>query len=119
MALDMVNVTVNATGGPNDAATPEGHFVFIPDGVLYPAVPNGGPIVPNIVQGNLVNGTSTVALVASDNFDPNVLDWGVTINIRGLATIHGHPLTINFADGADQSIWDILTANGWTPTALV
>lgn len=118
MALNMVNVTVAATGGPNDASLPEGHFVFLPDGALYPTSAGQGPIVPNIVQGTLVSGTATVALVASDNFAANVLNWSTIINIRGLPTIHAHPLTINFSDGANQDIWTILTNNGWTPVAL-
>jgi hypothetical protein len=116
MSLNTVNVTIEATSG--DASIPEGNYSFCPDGMQYPAVVGGGPIVPAIVHGQLVNGTATAVLIASDNFATNILNWACIINIRGLPTVKAGSLTINFSDGATQDIWTILTNNGWNPVQL-
>jgi hypothetical protein len=115
MTISVVNVTIEATAAPYDATSVEGNFTFCPDGKLYPAVSGGGPIVPAIVHGSLVNGAATAVLVATDNFGTNVLNWDCIINIRGLPTVKASNLTINFASGGTQDIWTILTNNGWTP----
>jgi hypothetical protein len=118
MTINVVNVTIEATSAPYDTTSVEGNYTFCPDGVMYPAVVGGGPIVPAIVHGTLTNGSATVQLVASDNFGTNVLNWALIMNIRGMPTVKASNITINFSDGATQDIWTILTANGWSPVAI-
>lgn len=119
MSLNTVTVTVAAQGGPNDASTPEGNFVFSPNGTMWPATNGALPIDPAVQTGTLTNGTASVVLVASDNFSAGVLNWDVIINIRGLPTVNFPGLPIMYATGANQSIWDILQYNGWTPVPQV
>jgi len=118
MTINVVAVTIEATSAPYDATSVEGNYSFCPDGVMYPAVVGGGPIVPAIVHGQLVNGSASVTLVASDNFGTNVLNWALIMNIRGMPTVKASNLTINFSNGSTQDIWTILTNNGWNPTQL-
>jgi hypothetical protein len=118
MTINNVTVTIEATGTPGSTNVPEGNYTFCPDGVLYPAVAGGGPIVPAMVHGTLSAGSASAVLIASDNFGANILNWATIINIRGLPTIKASNLTINFADGATQDIWTILTNNGWIPVQL-
>jgi hypothetical protein len=113
--VNLVSVTIAASDSPADAGSPEGYFVFAPSGVMWPDASNL-PIVPMVVHGVLVNGTATVSLVASDSFGAGVLTWDVIINIRGLPTINVAGVPVNFASGATQSIWSILSAAGWSPT---
>jgi hypothetical protein len=115
MALNLVTVTVAAQGSPIDAAPPEGHFVFVPNGTMWPLAPGSLPIVPDIQQAPLVLGTASVQLVASDNFALGILNWDVIINIAGLPTVSYSGFPVLFASGASQSVWDILTVNGWIP----
>jgi hypothetical protein len=115
MTINVVTVVVAATASPVDVSSAEGHFVFVPNGYMYPMVPGTLPIVPMIQKGTLVNGTASVQLVASDNFAAQVLAWDVIINIRGLPTINQPDMPVLFAAGATQSVWDILLANGWLP----
>jgi len=118
MSLNMVTVTIEATGTPGSTTYPEGHFVFVPDGLAYPGPIGGGPIIPQMVQGYLVNGSASVSLVASDNFTAGVLNYSVIVNIRGIPTVTVKQITINFSNGATQDLWTILTNNGWSPTPL-
>ena len=53
--------------------------------------------------------------IASDNFAAGVLTWDVIINVRGLPTVNMAAVPINFALGANQNIWTILSAAGWAP----
>jgi hypothetical protein len=117
VSLNLVTVTVAAMASPVDATAPEGHFVFVPNGTLWPGVPGSLPIDPQIERGTLTLGTASVQLVASDNFAASVLNWDVIINIRGLPTINVKAFPVLFASGASQSVWDILAANGWTPVS--
>lgn len=116
MSLSLVTVTIAATVSPTDTTQAEGNGVFVPSGVQWPA-PGNVPIVPRIVPFTLTNGSATVQLVASDNFAIGVLTWNVIINIRGLPTINVPDVPVNFATGASQNVFDILTAAGWTPTS--
>jgi hypothetical protein len=115
VALNVVTVTVAVSDSPVDAVSAEGHYVFVPNGTQWPATIGAFPIVPMIQRGTLVLGTSSVQLVASDNFAAYVLSWDVIINVRGIPTINVPALPVLFASGATQSIWDILQANGWIP----
>jgi len=122
MALNMVTVTIAIQVGPNDSSA-EGTFIFSPNGVLWDGTPGDTPIVPAIQQGHLSNGTGSVQLVASDNFSTGVLNWDVIINIRGMPTINfpALPILYTITVGGvptatpNQSIWDILLTNGWSP----
>ena len=114
MTVNVVNVTVAADNSPADLATAEGNAVAVPSGVEWPDT-SGNPIVPMVVHGYLVNGTCTLQLVASDNFSAGVLTWDFIINIRGLPTVNVPGVAVNFASGATQNVWTILSAAGWTP----
>jgi hypothetical protein len=116
MTINQVTVTIAAQGSPLDALPPQGNFVFSPNGVMWPGTAGSLPIDPSIQHGFLVLGTASVQLVASDNFSAGVLNWDCIINIRGLMTINAPSLTINFATGPTQSIWDILSSNGYVLT---
>lgn len=114
MTANLVNVVVAADASPADQAAAEGNVVAVPSGVEWPDT-GGNPIVPAVVHGTLENGTCTIVLVASDNFDPGVLTWDLVINIRGLPTVTVADVPVNFALGATQNVWTILQAAGWTP----
>lgn len=116
MTYNTVNVTVAVDNSPVDLATAEGNVVAVPSGTEWPDTSNN-PIVPMVVHGTLVSGTCTLVLVASDNFGAGVLNWDFIVNIRGLPTVNVASVPVNFANGATQSIWTILTAAGWTPTS--
>lgn len=114
MTLNVVNVTVAADSSPADLVTAEGNVVAIPSGEMWPDT-SSNPIVPMVVHGTLVGGTCTIELVASDNFTTGVLTWDFIINLRGMPTINVPGCAVNFSGGANQSVWSILTAAGWTP----
>jgi hypothetical protein len=113
MSLNLVTVSITVQGSPIDTVSQEGNFVFSPNGVLWPGTPGSFPIDPAIQHGFLTGGTASVQLVASDDFSAGVLTWDCIMNIRGLPTIHAYGLIINYATGATQSIWDILSSNGF------
>lgn len=119
MSLNVVTVTVAADASPADPTTAEGNVVAVPAGARWPDTSND-PIVPMVVHGTLNDGSSVtpgacaLSLVASDNFTAGVLDWTFIINIRGLPTVT-YTAPVNFASGANQSVWSILSAAGWTP----
>jgi hypothetical protein len=115
MTLNLVTVTVAATASPADASSVEGHYVFVPNGTEWPATLGSLPIIPEIQTGFLTLGTSSVQLVASDNFTAGVLNWDVILNIRGMPTINMSALPVLFASGASQSLWDIMIVNGYIP----
>lgn len=117
MSLNLVTVTITVQGSPIDTVSQEGNFVFSPNGVLWPGTPGSFPIDPAIQHGFLTGGTASVQLVASDDFSAGVLTWDCIMNIRGLPTIHAYGLIINYATGATQSIWDILSSNGFGLTS--
>lgn len=114
MTVNVVNVTVAADNSPADLATAEGNVVAVPSGTEWPDT-SGNPIVPMVVHGTLAGGTCTIQLVASDNFSPGVLNWDFIINIRGLPTVNFPGAAVNFASGANQSVWTILDTAGWRP----
>lgn len=114
MTVNVVNVIVAADSSPADLATAEGNAIAVPSGTEWPDT-NDNPIVPMVVHGTLTNGTCTLVLVASDNFGAGVLNWDFIINLRGLPTVNVPGVPVNFSNGATQSVWDILTAAGWTP----
>jgi len=118
MALNLVNVTVSAIGSPIDATEPEGNYTFVPSGTQWPSTDGVSAVVPAVIHGQFAanTDTATVQLVASDNFSQGVLTWNVLINIRGLPTINVRDVPVNYADGASQNIFTILTNNaGWIP----
>lgn len=122
MTVNVVNVTVAAD--TSAGAVAEGNVVAVPSGTQWPDVSNN-PIVPVVVHGTLgdgLNGATAgeciLPLVASDNFAAGVLKWDFIINIRGLPTVSVAGCVVNFASGATQSVWSILTAAGWTPAAM-
>jgi len=121
VTLNVVNVVVAADPSPVDiqasggSAFPEGNVLAVPSGVMWPDT-SSNPIVPMVVHGALQSGTCTIGLVASDNFGAGVLTWDFIINIRGLPTVNVPAVPVNFASGATQNVWTILTAAGWTPT---
>lgn len=115
MSFLTVAVTVAAdTFSPDPNTYAEGNVVAVPSGTMWPDA-NDLPIVPMVVHGNLELGTCTLQLVASDNFATGVLRWDLIVNIRGMPTVNQPGCVINFADGATQSVWDILSAAGWSP----
>ena len=122
MTVNTVNVVVAADNSPADLATAEGNVVAVPSGTQWPDT-NNVPIVPMVVHGTLGDrlnggtaGQAIIVLVASDNFTAGVLNWDIIVNIRGLPTVNVPGVPVNFANGATQSVWTILTAAGWTPT---
>lgn len=117
MTLNTVTVTVAAQGSPADLVPPEGHYVFVPNGTMWPATAGALPVVPDIQTGVLVLGTAAAVLVASDNFASGILNWDCIINIQGLPTVNFPGFPVLFALGASQSVWDILAASGWNPVA--
>ena len=114
MTASTVNVTVTADVSPADGSPAEGNVVAVPNGTQWPDL-SGNPSVPMVVHGTLAAGTCTLVLVASDNFSAGVLTWDIIINIRGLKTVNVQAVPVNFASGATQSVWTILSAAGWTP----
>jgi hypothetical protein len=117
MTFNLVTVTIAAQASPVDTLTPQGNYIFSPNGTEWPGTPGSLPIVPQIQSGHLTSGTGSVQLVASDNFAVGVLAWDIIINIRGLPTAIYSTVPINFASGAAQSVWDILSAAGWVPVS--
>ena len=113
MSLNLVTVTITVSGAPTDTVSPEGVFVFSPNGVLWPGTAGSFPIDPEVQHGFLTAGTASVQLVASDNFAAGVLNWDVIINIRGMPTVNAPALIVDYATGSTQSIWDILSSNGF------
>lgn len=114
MPVNVVNVTFAADNSPSDLVTAEGNVVAVPSGAEWPDA-SSNPIVPMVVHAQLVSGTCTLALVASDNFTAGVLTWDFIINIRGLPTVNVAGVPVNFASGANQNGWSVLSAAGWTP----
>ena len=118
MAVNLVNVVVAADPSPVDNPTPaEGNVIAAPSGTQWPDT-SGNPIVPMVIHGYLTNSTVTIQLVASDNFAAGVLTWDFIINIRGLPTISVANVPVNFALGATQNVWTILSAAGWVPQPM-
>jgi hypothetical protein len=117
MTVNVVTVTVTADASPSDVATAEGNVVAVPSGAMWPDVSNN-PIVPAVIHAQLVAGTCSLSLVASDNFAAGVLTWDLIINIRGLPTVNVPSCTVAFTNGATQSVWTILQAAGWTPLSV-
>ena len=113
-AYDHVTVTVAADSDPDNGINAEGNVTAVPTGTKWPGG-NDEPIVPPVVHGTLVAGTCSLDLIASDNFAAGVLGWTFLINIRGLPTINAPNCIVNHTDGATQSVWTILDANGWVP----
>jgi hypothetical protein len=124
MSTNTVLVTVAADVSPADVAKAEGNVVAVPSGVMWPDTSNE-PIVPAVVHGTLgdlenggVAGEAIIELLASDNYATGVLTWDFIINIRGLPTVSVADVPVNFSNGANQSIWTILAATGWTPARM-
>lgn len=123
MSVNIVNVTVAADVSPADPSNvfAEGNVVAVPSGTEWPDTSNN-PIVPMVVHGTLgdglngaVPGQCIIKLVASDSFAAGVLNWDFIINIRQLPTVNFANVPVNFANGANQNVWTILSAAGWTP----
>jgi hypothetical protein len=124
MSTNTVLVTVAADVSPDDVAKAEGNVVAVPSGTEWPDT-SSNPVVPAVVHGTLgdlqnggVAGEAIIELLASDNYSDGVLNWAFIINIRGLPTVSVADVPVNFSNGANQSIWDILTAAGWTPPSM-
>jgi hypothetical protein len=123
MSLNVVNVTIAADNSPADVAVAEGNVVAIPSGTEWPDT-NNNPIVPMVVHGTLgdgLNGATAgeciIKLVASDNFSAGVLTWDIIVNIRGMPTVNVASVPVNFTSGANQNVWAILSAAGWSPVS--
>lgn len=123
-SYNVVAVTVQADPSPADPASAEGNVVAVPSGTMWPDTSNN-PIVPMVVHGTLgdtLNGAGPgeciIKLVATDNLPAGVLLWDFIINIRGFPTINVAGAAVNFASGANQSIWAILQTAGWTPPSM-
>jgi hypothetical protein len=114
MSLNTVNVVIAADVSPADLATAEGNAIAVPTGTEWPDT-SQNPIVPAVVHGTLESGTTTLVLVASDNFSAGVLTWDFIINIRGIPTVNVPGVVVNFSNGATQNVWTLLSAAGWTP----
>lgn len=125
MTASMVTVSIQVDGAPGDTLPPEGNYVFSPSGVLWPDT-SGNAVAPQLQHGVLMPNTAvsppvataSVQLVASDNFTAGVLTWDVIINVRGMPTVNVQAVPVNFASGANQNIWTILQAAGWTPVQV-
>lgn len=116
MSANVVNVTFAVDNSPADLVTAEGNVLAVPSGVMWPDA-STDPIVPMVVHAQLVSGTCTLVLVASDNFASGVLTWDFIVNIRGLPTVNVPGVAVNFASGANQNGWSVLSAAGWVPIA--
>lgn len=116
---NIVTVTANLGAGA------EGNWLFAATGTLMSDA--NVAIVTPVVQGYLdssgnmivqtASGVTTgAALLASDNFGTGELLWNVYMNVRGVNAIHWNDFQVNFALGASQNLFTILSAAGWTPT---
>jgi hypothetical protein len=113
VTINVVTVTIAASNSPIDLATAEGYVIAVPDGVQWPDGSND-PVVPMMQQAHLLNGTATLQLVASDNYAAGVLTWDFIANIRSFPTVNVQQVPVNFSLGANQNLWTILAAAGWT-----
>jgi hypothetical protein len=94
----------------------EGHWLFVATGSLMDDT--NIAIVTPVVSGALLpgsNGTLSVSLLASDNFGSGELLWNAFIQIQGYSKIDCRDFQVNFGLGANQNLFTILKASGWTP----
>lgn len=105
-------VTVTAAFGD----TANGDWLFAASGTLMSDdhVAIVTPVVNDVLDAS---GTLTAALLASDNFGADELNWNCFIRVQGIPAIHVVGFQVNFTDGASQNLFTILTAAGWTPEA--
>jgi hypothetical protein len=116
MTANIAQVVVAVDNSPADLTSAEGYVVAVPSGEMWPDTSNE-PIVPMVVHGQLVSGTCTLSLVASDNYTTGVLTWDFIINIRGLPTVNVSGVSVPYSGGTPQNVWSLLQAAGWTPTS--
>lgn len=105
-------VTVTADFG--DQAN--GDWLFAASGTLMTSSDMAivTPVVNNVLDAS---GTLTAALLASDNYDADDLNWNCFIRVQGIPVIHVVGFQVNYTDGAQQNLFTILSAAGWTPEA--
>lgn len=75
-------------------------------------------IVTPVVRGNALpggNGLLSAVLLASDNFGTGELLWTCFIQIQGMQPIAVYDFPVYFALGANQTLFTVLKAFGWTP----
>jgi hypothetical protein len=94
-------------------------WVFVAGGTLVDDS-NQGIFTPIVRGNNSANGTGilTASLLASDNFGPGELLWTCFVRVQGMSFIEVHDFPVNFALGANQALFTILKATGWTPTSI-
>lgn len=106
------NVTVTASFGSGA----EGHFLFAATGTLVSD--SNVAIVTPVIDGQIdATGTLSVSLLASDNYGAGELTWNVFLSVRGMSDIFVQGFVVNFAQGANQNLFTILEASGWTPSS--
>lgn len=108
------NVTVTDSLGTGV----EANWLFVAGGTLLDDT--NLAIVTPVVRGSaLPGGTGLISatLLASDNFGTGELLWSCFIRIQGIPPIEVHDFVVNFALGANQNLFTVLKASGWTPTS--
>lgn len=109
------NVTVTESFGAGTAVD----WVFVAGGTLVDDA--NVAIVPAIVRGNNMPGGTGIlsaTLLASDNFGSGELLWTCFIRADGYPMIEFHNFSVNFASGANQQLFTVLKASGWTPPVV-
>ena len=106
------SVTVSAQW--TDGTTPgEGNYLFSAQGNFMDS--SALAVVTPVRLGQLDStGHLSVFLLASDNFQEGDLNWHILVRVKGAITIDVADVPVNFSLGATQSLFDILTAAGWT-----
>jgi len=109
-----------------------GNFEFVASGLLMDS--GQIAIVTPIIRGQLDSqgalsmptgsigtvspGTANTGLniLASDSFPAGDLLWNIKLQVQGVPDIIANNVAVNFAAGATQGLFDILSAAGWTAT---
>jgi hypothetical protein len=94
-------------------------WLFVAGGTLVDD--SGNAIVTPVVRGRTMAGGTgilTAALLASDNYSAGQLLWTCFVRVQGLPLIEVHDFAVNFGNGANQVLFTVLKAAGWTPTTI-
>jgi hypothetical protein len=126
------NIVVVQAQWTDGTAFASGNFQMVASGVLMSS--NFVAIVTPFIDGQLdsagslsvpAGGAGTaggggpgtgVSLLASDNFGAGQLTWNFKIVVQGITDIVVADVPVNFALGATQGLFGLLTAAGWNPT---
>jgi hypothetical protein len=102
-------VTVTAAFGTNG----QGNWLFAASGTLMSDdhVAIVTPVVNDVLDSD---GNLSAVLLASDNYSAGELEWNCFIRVQGLPLIHVVGFPVNYDDGAEQNLFDILTTAGWS-----